>query len=80
MIAFGHTAVGAAIGYYSFTYFGSGQPVEALLVAGTVGVISHYITDIIPHGHFFVTPKNNSLIKCESSRPGPNSSILRASI
>ena len=53
MVAFGHTAVGALVGVYSYQYLDNGNPIEGLLITGTIGVISHYIFDAIPHGHFF---------------------------
>ncbi len=53
MIAFGHTAVGAAVGLAGYHYFGVENPLLGLVSTGVAGVISHYVTDIIPHGHFF---------------------------
>ena len=53
MIAFGHTAVGAAVGLAGYHYFGQGDPITGLVLTGAAGVISHYVTDVIPHGHFF---------------------------
>ena len=53
MVAFGHTAVGAIVGIYTYQHLGATDPITGLLVAGTVGVVSHYIADTIPHGHFF---------------------------
>jgi hypothetical protein len=55
MIAFGHTAVGVITGIVTYevaTSFGI-SPVLGLFLSGTVGVVSHYLTDCIPHGHFF---------------------------
>lgn len=52
MIAFGHTAVGAIVGVGVYNLLPD-KPIEGLLAAGTVGVVSHYITDFIPHGHLF---------------------------
>lgn len=51
MVAFGHTAVGTLVGLGVFHYFGSTDPVNGLVIAGTAGVISHYIADFVPHGH-----------------------------
>lgn len=51
MVAWGHTATGALIGAASYSYF-SDKPLEGLFIAGAAGIISHYIIDLIPHGHF----------------------------
>ncbi len=53
MVAFGHTAVGALIGLTAYNYLGSSNPYLGLAAAGSAGVISHYIFDCLPHGHFF---------------------------
>lgn len=53
MVAFGHTAVGALVGLVSYQQLGNSDPLTGLLITGTTGVISHYIMDCIPHGHFF---------------------------
>ncbi len=53
MVAFGHTAVGALIGAYTYQYLGNGDPLTGLVAAGALGVASHYVFDTIPHGHFF---------------------------
>lgn len=53
MVAFGHTAIGALIGAYTYQYLGDANPAYGLLVAGSAGLISHYLFDSIPHGHFF---------------------------
>src|SRR5258708_3783439 len=53
MVSFGHTAVGTVVGLSTYHYFGDQNPALGLLAAGSAGVISHYITDLIPHGHFF---------------------------
>ncbi len=53
MVAFGHTAVGTAVGLATFYTFGHSDPVLGLLAAGTFGIVSHYVCDFIPHGHFF---------------------------
>ncbi len=58
MIAFGHTAIGAVVGLYTYQLIGDSDPLKGLITAGSVGVISHYIADFIPHGHFF-RPKDN---------------------
>lgn len=53
MIAFGHTAVGVMVGLAAEKYLGTGNLATGLVSAGTLGIVSHYITDFIPHGHFF---------------------------
>lgn len=53
MIAFGHTAVGVMVGLATEKYLGAGNLATGLISAGTFGVVSHYLTDFIPHGHFF---------------------------
>lgn len=52
MVSFGHTAVGIIVGVTAERYLGQGNLATGLLITGTIGVISHYITDSIPHGHF----------------------------
>lgn len=52
MIAFGHTAVGSMVGLASYHYLGETNTAVGLLMTGSFGVISHYIADFIPHGHF----------------------------
>lgn len=55
MVAFGHTAIGTITGLVAIhltdTYH-LNLP-TGLILAGTLGVISHYVADFIPHGHFF---------------------------
>lgn len=53
MIAFGHTAVGASIGLATYQLIGGTDIALGLITAGSLGIVSHYITDFIPHGHFF---------------------------
>ncbi len=53
MVAFGHTAIGAIVGYYAFQQLGDGNPATGLIITGTAGLLSHYIMDTVPHGHFF---------------------------
>lgn len=53
MIAFGHTAVGSAIGLATYQLIGDTDIALGLITAGALGIVSHYITDFIPHGHFF---------------------------
>lgn len=51
MVAFGHTAVGTLVGLAASEYFGNSNPTLGLTLAAASGVVSHYITDFIPHGH-----------------------------
>src|SRR5258708_19696354 len=53
MVAFGHTAVGALVGLGVYNYIGSSDPVLGLAAAAGSGIVSHYVADFIPHGHFF---------------------------
>lgn len=53
MVAFGHTALGASVGLLTYHILGRGDIALGLIVSGTAGVISHYLADLIPHGHFF---------------------------
>lgn len=61
MISFGHTAVGAVVGLEVYSLLAPTEPVIGLIAAGTAGMISHYIMDIVPHGHFFVDRRSNYL-------------------
>lgn len=57
MIAFGHTAIGTAVGLYTTTL--TQDPISGCLTAFGIGIISHYIADFIPHGHLFgINTKN----------------------
>jgi hypothetical protein len=58
MIAIGHSAVGAAIGVATYQLFGDSSPATGLVAAGLGGLVSHYLTDIVPHGHFFKGTQN----------------------
>lgn len=53
MVAFGHSAVGVitGLGVYNLTQ-SSNLPLD-LSLSFSAGLVSHYITDFIPHGHFF---------------------------
>lgn len=53
MIAFGHTAVGAMVGLAGYHLLGNGNPIVGVGITGAAGIVSHYIFDVIPHGHFF---------------------------
>src|SRR6185437_485531 len=55
MVAFGHTALGAGVGLLIYKLIGQSlPPAEELILAGAAGVVSHYVMDTVPHGHFFV--------------------------
>lgn len=55
MIAFGHTAIGAAVGIAAYQLIGPNvPPLEGVLLSGVAGTVSHYVLDAVPHGHFFV--------------------------
>lgn len=53
MVAFGHTAVGTLVGVVSYKILGQGDIALGLIITGFIGWVSHYLTDLIPHGHFF---------------------------
>lgn len=52
MVAVGHTAVGTIIGVTTYNFLNQGDLASGLIATGILGVVSHYITDFIPHGHF----------------------------
>lgn len=52
MLAFGHTAIGSAIGIVVYQQFGGSNTLQGLALVAGSGIISHYIADAIPHGHF----------------------------
>ena len=51
MVAFGHTALGTTIGLYGSQVFSISEPLTGLISTAGAGFISHYIADLIPHGH-----------------------------
>lgn len=53
MVAFGHTAVGVLVGVASYQAFSSGDIASGLVLTGAIGVLSHYLMDTVPHGHYF---------------------------
>lgn len=53
MVAFGHSAVGVIVGITAYQFLGNGDLASGLAVTGGIGVISHYVMDFIPHGHYF---------------------------
>ena len=52
MVSFGHTATGAVVGLTVYDLIPD-RPVEGLILTAGAGIISHYIFDFIPHGHWF---------------------------
>lgn len=54
MIALGHTSVGVIVGVTAYKFLGQGNLATGLIIAGSAGMISHYLMDAIPHGHFFM--------------------------
>lgn len=53
MIAFGHSAVGVIVGVTTYEFLGQDGLASGLIITGSIGIISHYLADFIPHGHFF---------------------------
>lgn len=51
-MAFGHTGVGTLVGLYGYHAFQGQSPAVGLAATAAAGVVSHYLTDFIPHGHF----------------------------
>lgn len=54
MVAFGHTAVGVGVGLLGYHLLGAQNPAFGLLLTGSAGLVSHYIADFVPHGHFIM--------------------------
>lgn len=52
MIAFGHSAIGAAVGLTIYQKYIQTDPILGLVITPFAGIVSHYIADFIPHGHF----------------------------
>lgn len=52
MVAFGHTAVGALVGLTAYNLSLSTNPALGFTFAAIGGIASHYLMDLIPHGHF----------------------------
>lgn len=57
MVATGHTAVGVIVGVTAYHFFSQGDLATGLVLTGAAGVAFHYLSDFIPHGHFFM-PKD----------------------
>lgn len=53
MVAFGHTAVGVIVGVTAYRFIGQTDLMSGLVITGSVGMVSHYLMDALPHGHFF---------------------------
>lgn len=53
MIALGHTATGVIIGLTAYNFLNPENLASGLILTGAVAIVSHYLTDAIPHGHFF---------------------------
>lgn len=62
MIAFGHTAVGTIVGVSAYQILGTGDLLSGLIITGTAGVASHYLTDVIPHGHFIRNIRKDNIL------------------
>ncbi len=58
MVAFGHTAIGVGVGMVTFHLVGDANPVLGSVTALGGGIVSHYLADLVPHGHFFEDPDN----------------------
>lgn len=55
MVILGHASVGAISGIAVHQAFHQQAPfMWVLLIALVIGVLSHYVTDWIPHGHFHI--------------------------
>ena len=52
MVALGHTAVGVIVGVTGFQLFDQTDLIGGLAITGPSRVISYYLGDFIPHGHF----------------------------
>lgn len=62
MVAWGHSGVGVSVGIITYSVYGADKPVEGLVAAGIAGLVSHYVADFIPHGHFAKRLTKNNLI------------------
>jgi hypothetical protein len=66
MIAVGHTSVGVLVGLAGSTLLPAEAPLWLLVViTGVAGVASHYVMDLVPHGHYQFdgkTPSRRSVI------------------
>lgn len=62
MVAFGHTAVGVIVGIGAHNLLGQYPLASGLIITGSIGFISHYLMDAIPHGHFFASKEYKKVI------------------
>lgn len=62
MVAFGHTAVGVIVGVTVHNFLGQYPEAFGLAATGAMGVVSHYLMDAIPHGHFFASSTYKKVI------------------
>jgi hypothetical protein len=58
MIAVGHTSVGVIVGIGVLAITEGQSPLVAVSVAYVAGVASHYLMDLIPHGHYDFNGEN----------------------
>lgn len=59
MLAFGHAGVGAIVGVGVVTLAASTLPLTlSLPLALVAGIISHYVADRVPHGHYEFAPQH----------------------
>lgn len=61
MIGFGHTSTGILIGVGATRVLpeNTSSPIQILIVI-LLGIVSHYLADFIPHGHYVIDPKKPS--------------------
>jgi hypothetical protein len=53
MIAVGHTSVGVIVGIAATQLLPDSWPLYVqVVVVGLAGVVSHYLMDLVPHGHY----------------------------
>lgn len=52
MTSFGHNTVGALIGISVFSYASGLSSATAVALVFTLGLLSHYLCDALPHGHY----------------------------
>lgn len=58
MVAFGHTAIGVIVGAASYQVLAKSDIALGLILTGIFGVVSHYLMDLVPHGHYFTGMKS----------------------
>lgn len=53
MIAAGHTSMGVIVGLSAATFLPAELPLwQLVLLSGALGIASHYLMDVVPHGHY----------------------------